>query len=127
MNIVPISTWEQLGIVLVFAVILLAFLGLGYKYVQTVIEKFQLFINEQNASWQSFLDRVRSEDRASLESREKAFSERNAKVVESLDALAKTIQEMRLFDTQHHTSMTDAIIDMRATVRDQQRTKNRSE
>lgn len=117
MGTIPLSTWEQAGIVVLFAVLMLGFLGLGYKYVQTVIKEFRSFIDNQNKEWQAYLNQVRDDDRKEIEAREIAFGERNAGVVKAMEELTKTIQDMRIFDASHHASMTDAISDMRSTVR----------
>ena len=79
----PLTTWEQLGVVVVFVFLLLAFMA-GFfalarsilKTVQEISGQFQSFIAARDKQWQEY-----------FEDREQSFKERNGEITKVLERL----------------------------------------
>ena len=80
----PLSAWEQIGIIVIFVFLLIAFLGgfLGgflifaravLKTIQEISNQFQGFIAARDKQWQEY-----------FEDREQSFKERNTEVSATL-------------------------------------------
>jgi hypothetical protein len=89
---IPVSTVEQLGIV----VLVFVFLFAAWREVKA-------YLIEQNRMWQKYLSDYREDDRQVREQQQATFNARNAGIVEALKALASIIQE--------HDARTQAAID----------------
>lgn len=106
---VPIPTWEQAAIIILFVVLMLSFMA-GFfalaksilKTIQEISLQFQTFIADRDKQWQDY-----------FEDREQSFKERNQEVVKVLQELIEQFRE-------HATETTKAIATM------SERTTNKS-
>ena len=138
MNNIPLTAWEQAVIVCIFAVFVLAMIGMAYKITKDVSVSFQKYLDKKDDNWQKYFDDVREEERLHADKkdklmleqqvqrdkmladqqvqREKDFEDRNGKVVVTLGELSKIVQDMSTFNMAHHSLMQQAIQDMRQIV-----------
>jgi predicted PurR-regulated permease PerM len=79
---VPITIWEQAGIVVLFCFLILAVLSGLYLFIRSMLKQFQDFITARDEQWQKF-----------FEERENSFKERNEEVVNVLRSLVVKIDE----------------------------------
>lgn len=97
---IPLTAWEQAGIIIIFGIFILVFLYLIYriaKEIKPIVSEtnksFQDFIIARDKQWQEYLSDLRRDDREEQRTRDKTFSERNSHVVEALERLAEKLSE----------------------------------
>ena len=102
---VPESTWIQIGIVVLFALLILIIIYLllrwllssikslagNFNHVMTsfseLVTGFQTFISKRDEQWQSYMNQFCDDNRAEVISMQTAFGERNRAVIIAVDAL----------------------------------------
>ena len=99
MQTVPLTTWEQAGIIVLFCILILAVLGGLYVFIRSVLKQFTDFISTRDEQWQKY-----------FEDRERSFRARNEEVVKVLQELVNKFQE-------HAQETTTAIAVMRERTR----------
>lgn len=102
---VPVSVWEQIAVVIVFAFLLA---GLGWvlvkvfsKAIADINSHYALLIKQNNEQWQMYFD-ARSESNQLV----------NQQIIEQLEGLTKVVKELAKDFAEHDTLERQVLADL---------------
>lgn len=107
---IPMTAWEQGAIIVIFALLLLSFLGGLYYFMRSLLRQLQQFISDRDEQWQNY-----------WVAREQDFTNRNGAVIKAIEAMTAKITDLTVDLQEHAQEQRVAIAVM------QERTRPRSE
>lgn len=107
---IPLSTWEQAGLIVLFMLFAIGFLGSMYGFTRAILKVLKDFIEASNKQWQAYIDK-----------RELAFGERNGAVVDAIRSMTREFKLLREDFSDHDKRVDGAITRM------DERTRSRGE